>query len=295
IPRVRPRSRAPRIAIRPRGSPANGSAPRGGIKRGPQTPTPRHSFEFRFTSHHSPLARRCSVLIQEKERGRSASFDGDRDGGGCCSGDGRSWRGGEGGGCCAGESGGGEGGGCCAGESGEEVKEAGAGEEVMEVAEGEAKEAGAGEEAMEVAGGEEKKPRSRKPRSAGPHHPPYFEMIKEAIMAAGDGKAGASAYAIAKRVGERHGEALPGNYRKVLAAQLRSFAAKGRLVRVKASFRLAPAEEKKALPAKKTTTNKAASKKARPKRAKRAGPPPAKPKPKQPKSIRARKANKASA
>ncbi|KAM3196028.1 hypothetical protein ACQJBY_071947 [Aegilops geniculata] len=192
----------------------------------------------------------------------------------------------------------------------EEVKEAGAGEEAMEVAGGEAKEGGAGEEAMEVAGGEakkaeveqeeqgkgeEKKPRSRKPRSAGPHHPPYFEMIKEAIMAAGDGKAGASAYAIAKRVGERHGEALPGNYRKVLGAQLRSFAAKGRLVRVKASFRLAPAEEKKALPTKKTTTKKAASKKARPKRAKKAGPPPAKPKPKQPKSIRARKANKASA
>lgn len=131
-------------------------------------------------------------------------------------------------------------------------------------------------------------------------------------MAAGDGKAGASAYAIAKRVGERHGEALPGNYRKVLAAQLRSFAAKGRLVRVKASFRLAPSEEKEdlqaAAPKSKRaaapTANKAASKKAapasapapaRPKRVKKAGPPTAKPKPKQPKSIRARKANKASA
>ncbi|KAF7045985.1 hypothetical protein CFC21_055045 [Triticum aestivum] len=176
----------------------------------------------------------------------------------------------------------------------DEVKQAGAGGEEMEVAGGEAKKAEEGGE-VKKAEGEEKKPRSRKPRSAGPHHPPYFEMIKEAIMAAGDGQAGASAYAIAKRVGERHGEALPGNYRKVLAAQLRSFAAKGRLVRVKASFRLAPAEEKKALPAKKRTTKKAASKKARPKRAKKAGPPPAKPKPKQPKSIRARKANKASA
>ncbi|KAM3196026.1 hypothetical protein ACQJBY_071945 [Aegilops geniculata] len=181
----------------------------------------------------------------------------------------------------------------------EGLKEAGAGEEAMEVAGGESKKAEEGSEWKKAEGeqvqGKEKKPRSRKPRSAGPHHPPYFEMIKEAIMAAGDGKAGASAYAIAKRVGERHGEALPGNYRKVLGAQLRSFAAKGRLVRVKASFRLAPAEEKKALPTKKTTTKKAASKKARPKRAKKAGPPPVKPKPKQPKSIRARKANKASA
>jgi histone H1/5 len=129
-------------------------------------------------------------------------------------------------------------------------------------------------------------------------------MIKEAIMA--EGKAEASTYAIAKRVGERHGEALPGNYRKVLAVQLRNFAAKGRLVRVKASFRLAPAEEKKTLASAKkrrgtATTKKAASKKAAPapaparsKRAKKA----AKPKPKQPKSIRtgaARKANKASA
>ncbi|KAI4977570.1 hypothetical protein ZWY2020_059707 [Hordeum vulgare] len=198
----------------------------------------------------------------------------------------------------------------------DDVKDAGEGEEVaMDVAGGEAKKTeDEGDEAEkpeveldEQGKGKEKKPRNRKPRPAGPHHPPYFQMIKEAIMAAGGGKAGASAHAIAKRVGERHGDALPGNYRKVLAAQLRSFAAKGRLVRVKASFRLAPAEEKKALPAKKTTattnaTEKAASKKAAPqaparaKRArKKAGPPTAKPKPKQPKSIRARKANKASA
>jgi histone H1/5 len=132
-------------------------------------------------------------------------------------------------------------------------------------------------------------------------------MIKEAIMA--DGKAEASTYAIAKRVGERHGDALPGNYRKVLAVQLRNFAAKGRLVRVKASFRLAPSEEKKASKKRRgTATKKAASnsKKAAPapaparaRRAKKAAPPAKpKPKPKQPKSIRAgmaRKANKASA
>ncbi|KAM3206900.1 hypothetical protein ACQJBY_062211 [Aegilops geniculata] len=181
----------------------------------------------------------------------------------------------------------------------DEVKGAGAVGEEMEVAGGEAKKAEEGSEAKKAEEEQEQgKGKEKKPRSAGPQHPPYFEMIKEAMMAAGDGKAGASAYAIAKRVGERHGEALPGNYRKVLAAQLRSFVAKGRLVRVKASFRLAPAEEKKALPAKKTATNKPTSKKAAPARAKRArkaGPPPAKPKPKQPKSIRARKANKASA
>uniref|UniRef100_A0ACD5XXC1 Uncharacterized protein n=1 Tax=Avena sativa TaxID=4498 RepID=A0ACD5XXC1_AVESA len=196
-------------------------------------------------------------------------------------------------------------------EKAEETKEAvdmpavGAGEEaaVMEEKAEEGKEADPGEEKAEGEAkkpeveedqgtAKAKKPRSRKPRSEGPHHPPYFEMIKEAILA--DGKAEASTYAIAKRVGERHGDALPGNYRKVLAVQLRNFAAKGRLVRVKASFRLAPAEEKAAR--RRTATKKKAAP-ARAKKAKKAAPQ-AKPKPKQPKSIRAgvaRKANKASA
>ncbi|XP_062233696.1 histone H1-like [Phragmites australis] len=160
-----------------------------------------------------------------------------------------------------------------------------------------------------------RKPRSRKPKSAGPHHPPYFEMIKEAILAL-DGKPGSSSYAIAKYMGEKHRDVLPANYRKVLAVQLRSFAAKGRLVKVKASFKLAPAEEKKAAaaaaakkaatkrkrtPAKKLTATASApkeAKKARAKRARKAAPAPAQPKPKQPRSTRtavANKANKASA
>src|SRR5512134_3149532 len=76
-------------------------------------------------------------------------------------------------------------------------------------------------------------------------------MIKEAIMALdGNGKAGSSPYAIAKYMGEQHMGVLPANYRKVLAVQLRNFAAKGRLVKVKASFKLSAAEEKKATAAK---------------------------------------------
>nr|ACG32462.1 histone H1 [Zea mays] len=90
-----------------------------------------------------------------------------------------------------------------------------------------------------------RKPRSRKPKSAGLHHPPYFEMIKEAILSQDGGKVGASPYAIAKHMGEKHRDVLPPNYRKVLAVQLRGFAAKGRLVKVKASFKLAAAEERK--------------------------------------------------
>ncbi|KAG2609157.1 hypothetical protein PVAP13_4KG127310 [Panicum virgatum] len=132
-----------------------------------------------------------------------------------------------------------------------EVKEAAAVEtpekveEAPKPAEGEGKKAEDGEEKKAEAGKKARKPRSRKPKSAGPHHPPYFEMIKEAILSQ-DGKAGASPYAIAKHMEEKHRDVLPANYRKVLAVQLRNFAAKGRLVKVKASFKLAAAEEKKA-------------------------------------------------
>ncbi|KAL6861580.1 hypothetical protein ACP4OV_017280 [Aristida adscensionis] len=165
-----------------------------------------------------------------------------------------------------------------------------------------------------------KKTRSRKRKSGAPQHPPYFEMIKEAILALdGNGKEGSSPYAIAKYMGEKHRDVLPANYRKVLAVQLRGFAAKGRLVKVKASFKLAAAEVKKAAkkkPAVATATAKrkrtpvkpaaavagAAPKearKARGKRARKAAPAPAaQPKPRRPKSARAaaaKKANKASA
>ncbi|CAL5045499.1 unnamed protein product [Urochloa decumbens] len=181
----------------------------------------------------------------------------------------------------------------------EEVKEAGAVEAPKPAAE-EGKKAEEGKEAKKA-----KKPRSRKPKSAGSHHPPYFEMIKEAILSQ-DGKVGASPYAIAKHMGEKHRDVLPANYRKVLAVQLRNFAAKGRLVKVKASFKLAAAEEKKAAAAKarkatpraapaaagkrkrtapaaakKKAAAPAEAKKARAKRARKAAPAPAQPMPKQ--------------
>ncbi|RCV20003.1 hypothetical protein SETIT_4G020700v2 [Setaria italica] len=213
----------------------------------------------------------------------------------------------------------------------EEVKEAGAVEAPEKVEEEPKPAAEEGKKAEEADGKKPeevekkvKKPRSRKPKSAGPHHPPYFEMIKEAILSQ-DGKAGASPYAIAKHMGEKHRDVLPANYRKVLAVQLRNFAAKGRLVKVKASFKLAAAEEKKpaaamarakapaagkrkraaasAAPAKKKKpAAPAEAKKARAKRARKAAPAPAQPMPKPKQAARpvraavARKAaNKASA
>ncbi|XP_020080430.1 histone H1-like [Ananas comosus] len=95
----------------------------------------------------------------------------------------------------------------------------------------------------------EKKPRTKKPRpkpkpkkSSTPSHPPYFQMIKDAILALDD-KTGSSTYAIAKHIEERHRGVLPPNYKKVLAVQLKNFTAKGKLVKVRASFKLAEAEK----------------------------------------------------
>jgi hypothetical protein len=108
----------------------------------------------------------------------------------------------------------------------DEVKEAAAVEtpekveEAPKPAEGEGKKAEEGEEKKAEEGEAKKaeegkkarKPRSRKPKSAGPHHPPYFEMIKAAILSQ-DGKAGASPYAIAKHMGEKHRDVLPARSR----------------------------------------------------------------------------------
>ncbi|CAL9172412.1 unnamed protein product [Musa hybrid cultivar] len=87
----------------------------------------------------------------------------------------------------------------------------------------------------------EKKPKGSKPST--PSHPPYFEMIKEAILALNE-KTGSSAYAIAKFMEEKHKGVLTPNYKKVLAVQLRNFTAKGKLVKVKASFKLAEVGKK---------------------------------------------------
>lgn len=62
-------------------------------------------------------------------------------------------------------------------------------------------------------------------------------MIKEAILALRE-RTGSSPYAIAKYMEEKHKGELPVNFRKVLTIQLRNLAAKGKLLKVKASFKL---------------------------------------------------------
>ncbi|PWA36442.1 Histone H1/H5 [Artemisia annua] len=165
-----------------------------------------------------------------------------------------------------------------------------------------------------------KAPGTKKAKSAAAH-PPYFQMIKEALLALGE-KGGSSPHAIAKYMEEKHKSVLPDNFRKMLALQLKNSASKGKLTKVKASYKLSdaakkdkPAVKKAKKPAarasadvatvkkgvvKKPVVKKSAAKKVKktPVKAKKAKKTPVKAKAKQPKSIKspaAKKARKAAA
>ncbi|KAJ8630394.1 hypothetical protein MRB53_023717 [Persea americana] len=73
----------------------------------------------------------------------------------------------------------------------------------------------------------QKPPKEKKPKE-GPSHPPYFQMIKEALVALQE-KSGSSSYAIAKYMEEKHKAVLPANYKNMMALQLKNFTAKGKL------------------------------------------------------------------
>ncbi|MFS8034008.1 putative linker histone H1/H5, domain H15, winged helix-like DNA-binding domain superfamily [Helianthus anomalus] len=97
----------------------------------------------------------------------------------------------------------------------------------------------------------EKKAKTAKTAS----HPPYFQMIKEALLALNE-KGGSSPHAIGKYVEDKHKAVLPANFRKTLALQLKNSASKGKLIKVKASYKLSDAAKKSKSPAagKKSTT-----------------------------------------
>ncbi|PRQ47438.1 putative histone H5 [Rosa chinensis] len=100
----------------------------------------------------------------------------------------------------------------------------------------------------------EKKPKQpktkTKPKTAA--HPPYFQMIKEALLALNE-KSGSSPYAIAKYMEEKHKAVLPANFKKTLALQLKNSEARGKLVKVKASYKLSEAGKKDKSASKRTT------------------------------------------
>ena len=119
------------------------------------------------------------------------------------------------------------------------------------------------------------------PPKAAPAHPKYEDMVKAAILALKD-RNGSSVPAIAKYVGSNF--KLPGNFKKILSTQLKNLVKSGKLVKVKASYKLGEALKK----APKKPKKKAAPKKKKPK-AKKA---PKKPKAKKPKAKKAKKAPK---
>ncbi|GAY63544.1 H15 domain-containing protein [Citrus sinensis] len=76
---------------------------------------------------------------------------------------------------------------------------------------------------------------TKKPRA----HPPYSEMINEAITALKE-RTGSSQFAIAKFIEEKQKANLPNNFKKLLLVQLKKLVANGKLVKVKNSFKLPP-------------------------------------------------------
>ena len=63
-------------------------------------------------------------------------------------------------------------------------------------------------------------------------------MIKEALAALKE-RSGSSPHSIVKYMEEKHKAMLPVNFRKMLGLQLKNSAAKGKLIKIKASYKLA--------------------------------------------------------
>ncbi|TQD77652.1 hypothetical protein C1H46_036813 [Malus baccata] len=101
----------------------------------------------------------------------------------------------------------------------------------------------------------ERKPAQPKPKTKTASHPPYFQMIMEALMALNE-KSGSSPYAIAKHMEEKHKAVLPANFRKTLALQLKNSAARGKLIKIRASYKLSEAGKKEKSTAKTSAVSK---------------------------------------
>lgn len=64
-----------------------------------------------------------------------------------------------------------------------------------------------------------------------------MKMIKKALMTLKE-KNGSSPYAIAKKIENKHKSTLPENFRKTLSLQLKNSVAKGKLTKIRASYKL---------------------------------------------------------
>ncbi|KAL0420087.1 UNVERIFIED_CONTAM: Histone H1 [Sesamum radiatum] len=72
-------------------------------------------------------------------------------------------------------------------------------------------------------------------------HPPYIQMISEAITTMKD-RTGSSQPAIAKFIEENYTKLLPPNFKKILSIQLKRFVKSEKLVKVKNSYKVSAAE-----------------------------------------------------
>ncbi|QDZ20215.1 histone H1/5 [Chloropicon primus] len=96
---------------------------------------------------------------------------------------------------------------------------------------------------------------ARKTKKAAPSHPPYADMVKAAIVALKD-RTGSSAVAIAKYLDGNY--KLPDTYKKSLSLTLKKLVESGKLVKVKASYKLGSLKTE---PKKKVVKKKPAAKK----------------------------------
>ncbi|KAG6409970.1 hypothetical protein SASPL_128014 [Salvia splendens] len=75
-------------------------------------------------------------------------------------------------------------------------------------------------------------------------HPPYFQMISEAITEMKE-RSGSSQPAIAKLMEEHYAKQLPPNFKKNLSIQLKRLVKSDKLVKVKNSYKISAAEKAK--------------------------------------------------
>ncbi|KAK4780911.1 hypothetical protein SAY87_017017 [Trapa incisa] len=86
-----------------------------------------------------------------------------------------------------------------------------------------------------------KEEKPRKPRTVS--HPPYFQMIKEALQGLNE-RSGSSSYAIAKFIKDKYKSILPTNFKKILNIQIKNSVGKGKLIKIKGSYKLSQASKK---------------------------------------------------
>ncbi|KAL7151122.1 hypothetical protein ABFS83_04G010100 [Erythranthe nasuta] len=80
--------------------------------------------------------------------------------------------------------------------------------------------------------------------SASSLHPPYLQMISEAITSIKD-RTGSSQPAIAKFIEENYEKLLPPTFRKILSIQLKRFVKSEKLVKIKNSYKIPTVEKVK--------------------------------------------------